>query len=225
MSRERYIRKLAEQLQFIQTSGAAYDTGLEHEAYRLAVSLRVLFHKSPHSTPLMERLRMENSAILSSATGQSDWRDYVAILLSFGSSTPVSCRPKLGDKFYQMPLHKWWHEEIVHRFEDRDYHRRDLVLTAANKDGGAHVDEKLSQFYEDLASGKHGISINGKDLVYPHGAPYDQSVEQSSRNMHLAMIRQFAHEVLASASHFKWLAQAKTASDQSLTDFVLPDAP
>jgi hypothetical protein len=204
MSRQRYFNELIKQLRFIQTSCAVYDAGLEDEACRLAVALRVLFHKTPRSTPLLAHLKMENSLMLSSSVGHNDWRDYVAMRINLGSATPVSCQPKLGSKFSKLPLHKWWHEQIVHSFEGRAYYRRDLILAAANKDGGAHVD-KLQQFYEDLASGKHGLSFHGKNLIYPKGAPFDQSVEQSSQNTHFAMIRQFAHEVLHSASYFKWL--------------------
>jgi hypothetical protein len=206
MSRERFFRKLAEQLQSIRLSCSAFDVGQEHEAYRLAVSLRVLFYNKPGSPSLMAHLKMTDTILLSSDGGHNDWRGYVAIILDLASPTPVSSRPKLGDKFFPMPLYKWWDEQVIHHHEGREYHRRKLILSAAHKDGGAHVDEKLERFYKDLASGMNGLSLDGRNLVYPNGAPYDQTAQQRSRNTHLAMIRQFAHEVLMTASHYQWLA-------------------
>ena len=161
----------------------------------------------------MAHLKMTDAILLSSDEGNNEWRGYVAILINFGSPTPVTCKPKLGNKFYPLPLYKWWHEQIIYRFNGREYHRRDLVLSAADKDGGAHVDGKLERYYEDLADGMCGLSIDGANLKYPNGAPYDQSKQQRARNTHLAMIRQFSHEVISSANHFKWLnARGKTAS-------------
>lgn len=207
MSQKRFKQKLSEQLRSIETSCAAYDRGLEHEANRLAVSLRVLFHDTKSSISLMTHLGAKGVTLLSSGVGYNDWKDYVKIVLDLSSPTPIRCSPKLGNKFVQVSFHDWWREQIVHRFKSRDYHRFNLVLSASNQDGGAHVDEKVDQFYENLASGMSVISIDAKNLTFRNEAPYDQTEQQRAPNAHLAMIRQFAHEVLASATHFRWLSR------------------
>lgn len=205
MSSPRFLRKLSEQLSSLKYSCAGYDNGMEHEAIRVAVTLRVLFHNTSHSKSLMAHLKMSSTMMLSSSVGHDDWKDYVGIVINLASATPVLCRPKLGSKFTSVPASKWWGAEPVYKFEGREYFRRNLILAAANQDGGAHVDEKLERFYEDLAKGDQGLGIDGAGLVYANGAPYDQSKVQTAPNTHLAMIRQFAHEVLASAAHFRWL--------------------
>ena len=45
---------------------------------------------------------------------------------------------------YPKTFEEWWTQETVYRFGAFRIKRQDLVLHAANKDGGAHVDEKLA---------------------------------------------------------------------------------
>jgi hypothetical protein len=47
---------LAEQLQFLQVSAAAFDAGFEGEAKRLAVVLRILLHDTKSSKSLLGQL-------------------------------------------------------------------------------------------------------------------------------------------------------------------------
>src|SRR2546423_1970930 len=190
----RFVQKLLEQIQAIQLSCSGYDAGLDSEAIRLATCMRILFHKTAHSTPLLDHLKMKAVTMLSSDSGHNDFKGYVAIEINLGSPNPVKCRPRLGKQFVPIPFHEWWHQQSVHIFKDRRYTRRDLVLVATNQEGGAHVDAKVEEFYADLASGTQGFSIDGSNLVYPNNkAPHDQSIQQSAKNTHLAMLRQFAH--------------------------------
>lgn len=205
MNRGRFITKLDEQLKSIRISSNAYDQGSQHEAVRLAVSLRVLFHDSRNSQSLFSHLHMSDTNLLSSDVGYGDWRDYVATVINLASPTPVSCTPKMGELLHSVSYYKRWTGQLIHKYQGREYHRKELILSAANQDGGAHVDAKLEAFYEDLASGTNGFSIDGENLVYPMGAPYNQSIKQCANNTHFAMIRQFAHEILATADHYKWL--------------------
>lgn len=205
MSHHRYVTKLREQLQYIATSAAQYDTGVESEAMRIAVALRVLFHTGSQSTPLLSLLNMRTWEILSTAQGSVNHLGFTNMVIDASSSSPVSAVPKLGTEFAQVSIDDWWAGQEVDSYDGKTVFRKDLVCTAANQDGGAHVDKNLKPWYEHLASGAESLGLDGKDLVYPTGAPYDQSVVQFPRNIHLAMIRQFGHEVLVSARHFGWL--------------------
>jgi hypothetical protein len=89
-----------------------------------------------------------------------------------------------------------------------------LVLSAAEKDGGAHVDAELEPFYEDLASGMMSLGLDASDLTYNGPAPFDQSKAHYPANLHLAMIRQFGHEVQMAARHYDWL---RRLSDRGLS--------
>ncbi len=206
--RARFVVKLREHLRFVLASCGAYDAGDESEALRIAVSLRVLFHDTANSTSLASHLDMKDWKILSSPrTSLGGHTAFVKIKMNFASSTPMRALPLLGRRFESVPLDTWWRGRTVYSFEQREYCRHDLVLAAANKDGGAHVDAKLERFYEDLASGIRSLGLDGKNLQYNGAAPFDRSQIQYPQNLHQAMIRQFGHEVLASAKHFDWLGR------------------
>jgi len=138
---------------------------------------------------------------------------FVAIRISLSSAMPVQAVPKLGNQFYPTTMSDWWSGQFVYQFNGRGYCRSHLVKTAANQDGGCHVDSFLASFYEDMEAGCQGLSLNGENLVYPKGlAPFDQSKTQHCQNIHYAMLRQFAHEVLHSASHHRWLDSTSSKS-------------
>lgn len=134
---------------------------------------------------------MEDWEILSPDSSFGDYRGYITIQINPGSPTPVRALPKLGAQFVPLSQHKWWSEQTVYTFEGGPYSRKDLVLSAANKDGGAHVDPELDKYYEHLEKGLASMGLDGRNLVYPNGAPYDQSQVQYCQNTHVAMIRQF----------------------------------
>ncbi|WP_236737316.1 helix-turn-helix domain-containing protein [Mycolicibacterium llatzerense] len=67
----------------------------------------------------------------------------------------------------------------------------------------AHVDPKLERFYEELMQGEWGLGLTG-DMTYDGPPPFEQGVTQYANNGHLALIRVFAHEVLATADRFQW---------------------
>jgi hypothetical protein len=122
--------------------------------------------------------------------------------------------PKLGDHFVQVPFSTWWDADAVANDSGMTVSRKHIVLGAANKDGGAHVDPKLQRFYENLAKGKYALGITG-NLTYDGPAPFEQGVTIYPSNGHLALLRQFAHEVSCTAKHFDWLKNAAAATPPS----------
>jgi hypothetical protein len=69
--------------------------------------------------------------------------------------------------------------------ERRVLTRKGLVLTAANQDGGAHVDPALDETYDKL-SRKNALGF----------VPVDNGVARPMEGPERAAIRQIAHEVL-----------------------------
>lgn len=204
--RDRFIKKFQEQFQFIQRSCRSYDEGYEDESIRLATSLRVIFHNTMASTSLIKHLNFNNKIMLSSSGGQGNILDLLSWVIDINSPQPVKTRPQLGDKFRQISIKEWWDIEQVFTYKTQKYTRKKIILTATNKDGGAHVDEELDKFYEALSAGSgiDGISITG-NLTYNGEPPFQQGVNQSAKNVQLSLIRQFAHEFLAAVTHFSWL--------------------
>jgi hypothetical protein len=202
--RARLTKKLLEQLQFIQRSCEAFDKGYEDEAIRIATSLRIIFHNTSASTSLIAHLGFGGKKMLSSSQGHGDWKDYLALQINLSSPEPVRTLPLLGDKFRELSIEDWWRHEPVFIYNTQEYSRRRIVLSAANKDGGAHVDDVLEKYYEYLCSGEHAIGITG-NLEYNGEPPFPQGITIYPNNAHLALIRQFAHETLVSVNHFNWL--------------------
>jgi hypothetical protein len=201
----RLTKKLEEQLQFIRRSSEAYDQGAEEEALRIATSLRVIFHQTNSSTSLITHLGFEGKKMLSSSRGHGDWKDYLSHEININSSVPIRMRPILGDKFHELSIEDWWKNETVFVHNGTNHSRRKIILSAANKDGGAHVDAGLENYYEFLCAGEYLFGITG-NVQYNGPTPFPQGVTIYPMNAHFALIRQFAHEVLASVDHFNWLA-------------------
>lgn len=206
MAISRFVRNFKEQLEFIAASCSNYDLGRESEAKRVAHALRIVFHQSPKSTSLARHLNMEAFEVLSSPPRAfAEYTAFVKLEVNLASQTPVRAIPMLGDSFQPLPLFSWWNAETVFSDGTRKYTRRQLVLAASNKDGGSHVDTNLEPFYAELASGVRIMGLDGRDLQYAGDAPFNRREIQNPQNVHLAMIRQFGHEVLVTAKHYDWL--------------------
>jgi hypothetical protein len=211
MSNARFVKKLIQQLRYLNTSCEAYDNGQLIEAHRIAVSLRVLFHDTSRSKSLASHLGMKDWEIFSTPPSLVENRisniRFLSINLDFKSPTPISCLPALGQQFLRVSLQDWWGVEDAFTLEGKSYSRKDLILSLANKEGGAHVDDKSDDFYIEMESGLKSISIDARNLTYDGEPPFELSERQYAANPHLAMVRQFAHEVITTASIMKWASQ------------------
>jgi hypothetical protein len=200
----RLIEKLREQLRFMERSCHAFDQGAEDEAIRLATPLRIIFHNTTTSTSLVTHLKLGAKKMLSSSRGHGDWKDYLSLQINLSSSQPVKALPLLGTQFKELSIDQWWRQEPVFVHLGKSHPRRKIILSVANKDGGAHVDEQLEEYYEYLCAGEYAIGITG-NLEYKGEPPFPQGVTLYPNNAHLVLIRQFAHETLASITYFDWL--------------------
>lgn len=203
--RARFTEKFHEQLRFLERSCQAFDQGAEDEAIRLAASLRIIFHSTSRVTSLVTHLRLAPRKMLSSTRGLGDWKDYLSIQLDLVSPQPVKALPILGTQFKELTIEKWWSEEPVFIYLGKGHSRRQIILSIADKDGGAHVDEKLEEYYEHLCAGEYGIGIQTDNLEFDGKHPFEQGITHYPKNVHLALVRQFAHEVLATVTHYSWL--------------------
>ena len=158
--------QLREQYGFLQRSAAAYDSGFEGEALRLAATLRVLLHDSVSSRSLLgqlqvkDGLRFEDTALypgpgLDQKAGlviiQITTRTEARHVAPLGDLSPARIHPPLL-------FERWWTVRVIEGSQGRIYSRRDLVLTMANQDGGAHVDPDLDADYAALRSDSLGVT-------------------------------------------------------------------
>jgi hypothetical protein len=193
-----FKRRLREQLGFIERSAAGFDQGHREEAMRIATALRVIFHHTPKSTSLLQHLNAVNVKIRSDAPdrqkqnaalggrkilGEFSWSLASISSVAGGRFAPYT-DPRAPHRMLAAP--DWWKEVFAH-IDGSDYTRSAAVLWAANKDGGAHVDDVLPPEYEAIrAAGAVGY------FELPDGMKAD--IEDA----HYAFIRTMAFEVLNS---------------------------
>jgi hypothetical protein len=154
---------LIEQLEFLKTSVDAYDGGQTSEAKRLATTLRVLLHDTTHSKSLLGQLRMKGQDFYDSSAyerfNQTPWdvAVYTGLIGHYmnAETNEVSYVPALdytGDNTPRwIPFEDWWTITVIKDEVGNRFTRRDLVLTMANQDGGAHVDPVITGKYAALA--------------------------------------------------------------------------
>jgi hypothetical protein len=202
---------LREQLDLLESSCRRYDDGHLSEAINIAARLRVICHSSydkktllplPKHTSLLAHLNAETLVrLLTTADKPPPGAKFFPALTTWnmtffdeGADAEVKYMPKLGTAKYAhlTSFINWWQREVI--YLNLELHvamtRRDLVLSAANQDGGAHVDADLDAAYKELRGGLGWtMTINR-----PDGTKKDIPFE----NAHRAGLRQLGYEVLNS---------------------------
>ena len=180
---------LKEQISFLEASANSFDAGAEEEAKRLAVAIRILVHDTTSSHSLLGQMGkilqfydtssdldshniLAHGGLISILTGPYHTR-YVAKLDNLS--------PNAGKK---IDFDSWWNKPVFVDRQGRKLTRKNLILTAANQDGGAHVDPSLDETYADLSKNGFGFTVIHSTEVLRMDKP------------ERVAIRQIAHEVL-----------------------------
>lgn len=178
---------LQRQLDFLQRSGAAYDAGCRDETYRIATAIRVLIHNTEHSISLLHHLDAESVPLLSTTEPASPgavFYDGLSLIVIGDSASAI--RPALDQAHTRrfISTMNWWTEEGYVLNQTR-LCRSKIVLSAANQDGGAHVDATLNSDYAQL---KQGIWHQSDNSEFIYDIPEPQ----------LVFLRQMAYELVNS---------------------------
>jgi hypothetical protein len=168
LSREDLRQHLKEHLAFMDESARLYDEGKEHEAKRLATSIRVLVHDTPNSHSVLEQLGVKDQIAYWSVLldpPDSSTRSYLGIGMSMGFGRPDRYVPILLPPRRQLSFAQWWNDEPLVIAGAERVTRKRAVLMLANRDGGAHVDPVLNDLDRQLARtdlfGWSAITITG----------------------------------------------------------------
>lgn len=192
---------LREQIDFLRTSISAYDSGNKSEAKRLSVTLRLLLHDTRQSKSLLGQLNLKDRPFYDTSNfagyNKAPW-DVAVYTGLIGHCLDVQNNriefiPFLDpDKEHKMPnwvdFQSWWEMVVIKDELGNIFSRRDLVLTMANKDGGAHIDPVITDKYADITR-KNSIGWKGA---------MGNATFQPIPHLEKAAIRQIAHEVLKS---------------------------
>lgn len=192
MTQQELVQHLKRQITFLRNSAAAYDRGCPEEGIRIAVVIRVLFHDSGSCTSLLTHmgakgaLQLVTTARALPPTIAAHSLDFGELLggMVFGETMHYAPVPTDSPT---APCPDWWRETVLIR-NNEPYSRRDVVLTAAHKDGGAHVDKPDKH----LKALREGFWMK----VTKNAA--GEEIRESIGDTHFRMLRRFAEELLQS---------------------------
>lgn len=180
---------LIEQIELLQNACNAYDNGSTVEAKNIALRVRTLLHDTDKSKSLLGQLSKKSNGFYSTNTplsAQSISSHFGLINIGLkGKDTKYY--PKLDNTPFAnwLDFDNWWSEVIFKDSAGNLVTRRNLIIDAANKDGGAHVDDHIPEVYYNLSKnnslGLHIVSAEGNQDI--------PLAVQSS-------IRQIGHELL-----------------------------
>jgi len=194
----KFREQLKRQLGFLERSCSLYDMGNQEEAIRIATCIRVLVYdsKQSKSISLLTHLNARTINLFTSYLEPPEGENgYVAMtafamgVINMGKGGEYGYGPNLDDfspSSAVLPVDEWWNQIVW----SPKLSRRDIVLTAANQDGGAHVDSKVDPKYKSLADD----ALMDKFIIRKAGKEYYQSFS----DMHLMTLRTMGNELLKS---------------------------
>jgi hypothetical protein len=155
--------QLRKQLGFIERSANAFDHGFTDEAVRIATAIRILIYQEGRGDSLLTLLGVRQSLRLKSSIEQKSFKgasffDGVSILSLDG------VHPNLAtSQANSVNVETWWNEIAIISNAQMFHTRKSIVLDAAHKDGGAHVDPRLTPEYESLQQGLYSFATNTRE--------------------------------------------------------------
>ena len=197
---EELLDHLKEQIEFMKASAASYDSGFEGEAKRLAIAIRILVHDTSQSISLLAQLDKRHVLFYDSASVY-DPRNMLPsncltmMKISKAGSEYVAPLDNLSpsrNKDKKVGFDRWWNRDLMYKDSAANtFTRKDLVLTVANKEGGAHIDPKLDQAYAKLSRFN---SLGWKYIVNSKEKPLPSPVPSSIRQIALEVSKTLSDE-------------------------------
>lgn len=185
---------LIEQLDFLRSSSDAYDAGQTSEAKRLAATLRLLLHDTKVSHSLLKQLSKKESFLDTADVWDStNLLSHTGLVVQDITAAGAMFRPRLdrNEKAARTTaFDDWWSAVILADQHGRKLSRGGLVTAVANKDGGAHIDPKISGQYAEFS---RNDTLAWREAIIRNDGAHQVS---ALRGAELASIRQIAHEVL-----------------------------
>jgi hypothetical protein len=207
MATRDFQQQLDRQLKFMENSCLLYDSGHREEAIRLATSLRIIFHDTNSCKSLLTHVQATGICMLStSITHEPNKRCPHTLVRWHGTAgkDDLHAVPLLesAPSVISIAREDWWAKEVIFYGGTIVITRRKLILDAANKDGGAHVDATLDSEYEELVKGI-GVSVSFRDADAKTGLPVGDFLKSGLKYSHFAGLRQIAYEVLNTQAIFR----------------------
>ena len=193
LSKQELVQHLKEQIKFLQSSCKLYDTGSEFEAKRMALTLRVLLYDSGNGSSLLGLLHLKKKMQFISTAQPYQSNNFLTqqclAQMNIGNQGGKFL-PLFNNSRAKLLSCKDWLQEIVMDDSKKNVYRRiQLIKLLANKDGGAHVDEKIC---DELAPLKDPY-VSAWGVIDSAGMEHPMS-----NDVVYCSMRQMAYEVLQS---------------------------
>lgn len=176
--------RIRQQVRVLRESAKRFDQGGPHaddEALTMAAVLRTLLHTGRDPSALkragyLDTMRFCNSVGVPAKDGSlfigalqqvlnvrpKDGEQHVSFKPAFGHFIKLMSLGQQAVAIMNAPkFEDWWTAVLVRDSDQREFTREFIVLTVANKDGGAHLDPKLPDNYLAVSrgAGTFGISM------------------------------------------------------------------
>lgn len=170
------------------------EVSTEVEAKRIAVILRILVHDTGNSTSLLKHLNVidrtefidsssPKDGRLHSMTGMhgvrgGDPNQYFGLVGKINLNGSLISVPlfeqHLSDwheSYKKIDFQSWWQGDVI-SVNGHNHSRREVILSVANKDGGAHVDTKLPEKYVITKNTALTLNIEGNKINFERNVVY-----------------------------------------------------
>lgn len=149
--RPQLIRKVREQRDLLHVLGETFDAGVTVVGFPLATAIRVLVHDTVSSHSLLGQLdELKAMPFLDTSLPINPQNllphaGLVVMRMTMGSGSDWVPRkevpqPPPGAEPREVPFSSWWTTDLTKDGSGVLWSRRRMVLTIANKEGGAHID-------------------------------------------------------------------------------------
>ncbi|RUY28880.1 MULTISPECIES: SEC-C metal-binding domain-containing protein [unclassified Mesorhizobium] len=204
LTRDELLAHLDEQIEFLNRSAEAFDTGFKGEAKRLAVSVRVLVHDTRNSASLLGQLAMKSGKFLDSAF-EIKAGNLVPhgglVYMALGAGAEYVAQLDDVPETRLVEFDQWWSEPVFVDKSGNKLSRRDVILTSADQDGGAHVDPALDEAFAALASGSSmGWISNENGAQKPIAGPQKAAIRQIAHELLKSLVPEYQKKPVVSAS-------------------------
>jgi hypothetical protein len=175
LTNKELLQKLKEQRDFLISAIFEYENGKKHFAYLIAAILRTIFNKTKQSWPILPDLA-DKYGYPFELKGRNPPPKAALFCVGFTVFMGTIDRKMIQNapNLVSKNVEEYWNE-VVYADQFEHYTRREIVLIAANKLGGSHVDPVIDPKAKHLAeairrqSGPYSEDVIVDSVVYEMG--------------------------------------------------------
>lgn len=184
--------------------GGAFDQGHRHYAKPMATVIRVMLHDTDSSASVLEQLQLKSRLRFADTADHINPRNLLAtpglVVMKATAGDCGSYEAPLGNlapprMHPPLPFDDWWLMVVTKDAAGQEFRRKDFVQSVANKEGGAHVSETLTEKYAALTRN------NSLGFMYAERSGDHEKMSSFEGNVALPSVRQIAYELEITLDH------------------------